>query len=518
MAEAEVHHDVNRWILLTVVMLGTFTAVLDTIAFHVALPYVMGAFGADIEQVKWTTIGFMIAAAVSMPLTHWLGQRLGYSTLYVSALLVFAAGAALSAASWSLDALIFARIVQGVGAGVVQPASIAILTRTFPPGMRGRAFGVWSAGVMLAPILAPVTAGVLIEEFSWRAIFSMSLLVSGAAVIVSIAVLRVARGDRPSPFDWKGYLTLSTFLMSGLVTLSVGQQEQWNSQTVQLGAAIALVSFVLFLLAEWGAEDPIVPLRLFRIPDFSLAMLLTLYKSLARVGAGFLLPIFLQRVQGRGSMQIGLLLTLGPVINTVLNPVVGYLTDRIGSRWLTVLGTLCVIYYLFDYSSIDGLSDVAFILYPQIFRGVGISLIDTPVMTAGVNSVFREDTGNASWMLNLSQRVGGAVAVTVISSLLHRQKMIEQELVGGSASTNRFPSLALAQRAIHSGFSPYAAKAASQAILVGELGKAATTLAYQRMYLLCGIGMLSSLLPAYLLTVFKMPARARAREGQVTVA
>ena len=303
-----------------------------------------------------------------------------------------------------------------------------------------------------------------------------------------------------------------------MVTLSVGQQEQWSSQTVQLGAAIALVSFVLFLLAEWGAEDPIVPLRLFRIPDFSLAMLLTLYKSLARVGAGFLLPIFLQRVQGRGSIQIGLLLTLGPVINTVLNPVVGYLTDRIGSRWLTVLGTLCLIYYLFDYSSIDGLSDVAFILYPQIFRGVGISLIDTPVMTAGVNSVFREDTGNASWMLNLSQRVGGAVAVTVISSLLHRQKMIEQELVGGSASTSRFPSLALARRAMHSGFSPYAAKAASQAILVGELGKAATTLAYQHMYLLCGIGMLSSLLPAYLLTVFKMPARARASEGQVTVA
>ena len=220
MAEAEVHHGVNRWILLTVVMLGTFMSVLDTIAFHVALPYVMGAFGADIEQVKWTTIGFMIAAAVSMPLTHWLGQRLGYSTLYVSALLVFALGAAFSAASWSLDALIFGRIVQGVGAGVVQPASIAILTRTFPPGMRGRAFGVWSAGVMLAPILAPVTAGVLIDEFSWRAIFSMSLLVSGAAVIVSVAVLRVARGDRPSPFDWKGYLTLSTFLMSGLVTLS----------------------------------------------------------------------------------------------------------------------------------------------------------------------------------------------------------------------------------------------------------------------------------------------------------
>jgi hypothetical protein len=179
------------------------------------------------------------------------------------------------------------------------------------------------------------------------------------------------------------------------------------------------------------------------------------------------------------------------------------LTDRFGGRWLTVLGTLFCVYYLYLYTSLDFSSGIWLILLPQFFRGVGISLINTPVMTSGLNSVSREHAGNASWMLNLALRMGGALSITVISSLLHRETAIQRDYLGGSAIANRRPPPHLVKQAVSIGFSPYAAPTAVRAALGRELGRAADVRAYQNLYFLCGIAMLTSLVPAYFLTKFK---------------
>ncbi|MCZ6841966.1 MAG: MFS transporter, partial [SAR324 cluster bacterium] len=141
MTEALPTPEVNRWILLIVVMVGTFLSILDSIVMNVAFPYIITSFGSNVEQVKWVSTGFMIAATCTMPLTPWLGRRIGYGSLYIISLAVFTIGSAGSAASWDLDSLIFFRFVQGAAAGTIQPASIVLLTRAFPPYIRGRAFG-----------------------------------------------------------------------------------------------------------------------------------------------------------------------------------------------------------------------------------------------------------------------------------------------------------------------------------------------------------------------------------------
>ena len=177
----------------------------------------------------------------------------------------------MSTASWSLDSLIFARLVLGVGGGIVQPASIAILSRAFPPHVRGRAFGIWTIGMMIAPSLGPTAGGIMIEMFNWRSIFSMSLVVGVLAVIVAVLVLDRSRTEESVPFDWKGYGALATFLVAGFLSVTYGQEEGWGSGIILLGLATTAVSLVLFIVVEWDAEHPILPLRLFRIPDFSLA-------------------------------------------------------------------------------------------------------------------------------------------------------------------------------------------------------------------------------------------------------
>ena len=500
MTEAVAPPSINRWVLLTVVMVGTFLSILDSIVMNVALPYIMTSFGSNVEQVKWVTAGFMIAAVVTMPLTPWVGSKLGYGNLYIIALAVFTLGAAGSAFAWSLETLIFFRFVQGAGAGLIQPASIVILTRAFPPHIRGRAFGIWSVGVMLAPMLGPTTGGFLIEYSSWRAIFTMSLVIGLVALVFAAAILSREREGEPDPFDFRGYFSLEVFLVAGMVTLSFGQQEGWSSGIILFGGAVSATAFALFLLYEFEAENPIVPLRLFLIPDFSLAFFLTLYKSLIRIGGGFLLPIFLHQVQGRESFQIGLLLMPGAVMNTIVNPLSGVLTDRFGGRWPAFVGGFFMAYALYLYHDLDPLSSIWAVLYPQAYRAIGISLIDTPVVTTGMNSVSRDDASYASWLINLSQRVGGVLTISILSTLLHRETTIHKENLGASTLAQGAPAPGIIHRGMEMGFSSQQARSAARAAFGNAIGKAARSLAFQNLYYLMGLTALTAVVPAFFLS------------------
>ena len=509
MTESPPAPGVNRWLLLVVVMVGTFLSILDTTVMNVGLPHIMTSFGSNVETVKWVSTGFMISAAVSMPLTGWLGRRVGYGTSYLLALGLFTLGAASSASSVSLNHLIFSRTIQGFAAGIVQPTSIAILTRAFPPHIRGRVFGIWSIGVMTAPTLGPTVGGLLIEYFNWRAVFTMSLIVGILALLLSSAVLSRDRDETPTPFDWKGYLTLATFLVAGLLTVANGQEEGWTSRIILMGGAVAITSLMLFVVLEWDEPYPIMPLRLFRIPDFSLAIFLTVYRSLGLFGAVFLLPIFLMQVQGRDPLEVGLMMMPGSIVMALCSPIAGMLTDRYGGRWPTVCGVLCIAASLYFYQSLDELSDTWTIVYPQLFRGFGIAMVMTPVVTTGMNAVAREDTGYASWMLNLSQRGGGAFAISILSTLLHRQTIIQRDHLGGTAMAIAPPPRALTQLGLAMGFSSMESRPLVMALFGARLGKAAITLAFQNIFFLAAAVAATAVMPAVLINRFGRGQTAR---------
>ncbi len=510
MTEALRVTQANPKLVLVAVMLGTFLSVLDTTILNVALPYIITSFGSNVEEVKWVMTGFMIAAALSMPLTGWLGQRFGYGNLYIAALSLFTAGAAMSASSWNLDGLVLARIVQGVGAGIVQPASIAILTRTFPPEQRGRAFGVWSIGMMTAPSLGPTAGGLMIEVFNWRSIFVLSFGVGVMVALFAVFVLSRERDEKPTPFDGKGYLALAGFLTASFLTVAYGQQEGWDSGIILLGIAFSVFCFLLFIAIEWDAEFPIVPLRLFRIPDFSLTMFLTLYRSLGLFGGVFLLPIFLHQVQGRESLEIGLLIMPGALIMAATSPIAGMLTDRFGGRWPTVFGMILMALFLYYYNSIDLLTNTWAVIYPQVFQGVGIAMVMTPLITTGMNAVPREDSGHASWLLNICQRGGGAFAISILGTMLFRETIVQRDYFGGSMIVRQAPPAALVNLGISMGFSPGEAGPAARAAYGRYLGQAALSMAFKNLFFVSAMFTFTAVLPALLLSRFKAPAKARA--------
>lgn len=498
MSEEAYPTSVQRWLVLTVVIVGTFMAVLDITIVNVVLPKIMAAFGANVKQVQWVSTAFLISTAVFMPATGWLGRRFGLGRLYLAELLVFTIGSALCAAAWNLEVLIAARAIQAIGAGGIMPTSMAILTDTFPPQERGRALGIWGVGFMVGPAIGPTLGGYLSDWFNWRAVFAVNLPVGVAAMGLTAILLGGGRRDPTGAFDWKGFLGLGIFLVAGLLTLDSGQEEGWGSQIILLGMATTVVALVLFLILVWDAPHPVVPLGLFRSTEYSMTMLLSFIRAGGFFGSLFMLPIFLQNVQGRDTIDTGLMLVPGAVTVAFIMPIAGILTDRIGPRWPTVFGVLLMVYSLYLYHDLDTIVSRWDVIYPQILRGIAVTFLMTPVNTAAMNAVPREEAGNASWMINLTMTVGGACTIALVGSLLHRQTRTQMDLLGGSF--RGAPPEALIHQARGLGLSFSDSGQLARALLVRHASRSATVLAFQNLFVMLGLTTLVGLGPALLLT------------------
>ena len=421
----------NKWEVLALVMTGTFMAILDSSIVNIALPHIMTSLGVNLSEVQWVTTAFMLAAATAMPLNGWLGHRFGYGRLYLGALALFTFGSALCTLSWNLDSLIVARVVQAFGAGMMQPSGMAMLTVVFPPHQRGRAIGIWGIGAMVAPAIGPTVGAYITEYFNWRTIFTVNLPVGIILLLVGIQVLgRGEHEDRPPAFDWPGYLALALFLVCLLLGLDKGQDHGWTSTTVLAYFVIAAIAMVFFVPLEMGTDHPVVPLSIFRSTDFSLGIILAILRAVGLFGAIFLLPVFVQNIQGLSAIQNGIIMIPGAVAIAFFMPLAGKLTDSYGARWPALIGALSTSFSLFLFRHLDPDFSTWDIVMPQFFRGAGIAFMLTPVVTASMNSVPQRLTGVASGLLNIGQQAGGSLGIAMLSTLLSRRGIFHAEIIG----------------------------------------------------------------------------------------
>ena len=497
----------KRQLVLGVVIVGTFMAVLDISIVNVALPQIMTSFGVNVKMVKWVSTSFLLTTAACVPLTGWLGRRLGLGRLFQLELMVFTAGTALCMVSWSLNMLIVSRVIQALGAGALMPTSMAIITDTFPPAERGKALGTWGIGFMLGPAVGPTAGGYLMEWFDWRAIYAINLPVGLLALTLAVLVLNPGRKDASIPFDFKGYLALVTFIIVGLLTLDYGQDLGWDSQWIRLGLAVTAASFQLFIVIEWDSQHPVLPLRLLRRKEFAACVVLGMVRPIPLYGALFMLPLFLQQVQGRDTIETGLLLVPAAVMTGICMPLAGLLTDRFGPRWPTVLGAITCAYSLYLFTALDPLVGVWTIVYPQFWRGIGVSLLMTSVNTAAMNAVPRDDVGTASWVLNLTLSIGGAFTIGVLGTMLSRETMVQVDRLGTASVLSGSPPLDLVHQAMGLGYSSLESGQVALATLLGMISRSAYTLAFQNLYAMVTLITLAGVLPAlFLATRSRTPA------------
>lgn len=409
-----------RWFVLIIIMLGTFMAILDSSIVNVALPHMMSAFGVNRNQIEWVATGFMLATAVAMPLVGWFVSRVGHKTLYVAALAMFTLGSAACALSWSYNSLIVARIVQAVGGGAIQPVGMAIIADLFEPRERGRALGLWGTGIMIGPALGPTLGGYLTEWFSWRTIFSVNLPIGVITLLLAVTVMqsesKASRQKRP--FDWWGFIFLSAALIGGLLALSKGQDKGWDSGLIRTYMIVSFIGTVMFISIEKSVNHPLLDLGLFKHRNYTLSMVLALFRSVGLFGGVFLLPIFLENVVGYTTIQTGLWMMPGAIAVGLMMPLAGRLSDKYNPGWLVAVGALLTTVSLFLYGHLEPRSSAMMIIGPQLIRGIGLALMMAPLMTTAINAVPQDKIATASSFLNVAQRVGGSFGIAILNTFV----------------------------------------------------------------------------------------------------
>jgi EmrB/QacA subfamily drug resistance transporter len=294
---------------------------------------------------------------------------------------------------------------------------------------------------MVAPALGPTLGGYLTDWFSWRAIFSVNLPIGAVALLLGMTIMRPERlaGRKRVPFDVWGFTFISMALISGLLALAKGQQKGWGSAYIHTCLAFAVVGFVMFLAVERAVRHPLLDLTLFRYRNFTLSMILALFRAVGLFGGVFLLPIFLQNLVDYTTIRTGLTMMPGAVAVGISMPFAGRLVDRYGPRNLVVFGTAVTGLSLLAYGRLDPLSSQAAIIVPLVVRGVGLAFMMAPLLTAAINAVPNNKVATASSFLNVGQTVGGSFGIALLNNYVttasHHHSVRIGELIGTQSET-----------------------------------------------------------------------------------
>jgi MFS transporter, DHA2 family, multidrug resistance protein len=500
-----------KWIATITVMLGTIVTTAASTMVNVALPDIMGAFGLGQDQVQWLSTGFLAAMTATMLLTAWALGRFGYRLAFLGALAVFITGTVAGAVSSTSNEIILARVLQGMASGLIQPVTMVVLSEVFPREQRGRAMSIYTIGVVLAPALGPTLAGYLVDEYSWRYVF-LAVLPVCVAAMAAAAVFLPGRDTRQESnshhFDGFGFLFLSVCLVCLLSALSNGQRDGWNSNLILALFVAALAAAVAFVAWELTYRLPLLNLRVFANGRFTASCLVAFALGLGIYGSTYIVPMFVQLVQGYTPTRSGLLLMPAGFALAMVSPLGGRLADRL-PPW----GPVMVGLTLFGLSNwLCAGADVDTSFWPLawwiVVGRIGLGLI-TPSLNAGaLRALPHELLAQGSGTLNFVRQLGGAMGVNLLSVLIDQRTTFHGDALAQAMTPATSAATAAVQQLgpmlMHWGNPfgtrlPSGAPPAAMAYLETMLVPKAQLLAYKDGFLVVAVLFFVTLLPALLM-------------------
>ena len=409
----------RKWWTLGAVSIGLFMIMLDNTVVNVALPSIERDLGMSLSQLEWVVTGYALTFAALLLTGGKLADMFGRRLVFVAGLVVFTVASLACGLAGGADVLIGARIVQGIGAALMNPATLSIITATFPPRQRGTAIGIWAGVSALALAIGPLVGGLLSEHVDWSWIFFVNVPVGIVAIVAAFAFIDESRdtsqNQRP---DVPGLVTSAVGLFALTYALIEANNHGWGSARILGAFALAAVSLVAFVVLELRQRRPMLDLTLFRNPTFSGANVAMLLVALAMFGVFFYVSLYVQQILGYSPVEAGASFLPATVLIAVLSPQVGRLVDRVGSRWLTGAGMTSLALSLLLYSRLDTGSSYADILPGLVLMGVGMALVMTPTTAAAMSSVPRDQAGVGSAVLNSMRQVGGSLGIAITGAIV----------------------------------------------------------------------------------------------------
>jgi EmrB/QacA subfamily drug resistance transporter len=409
----------RKWWTLAAVAFGLFMIMLDNTVVNVALPSIERDLNVSISSLEWIVTAYALTFAALLITGGKLGDLMGRRRIFVIGIAIFTLSSLACGLAPSAGFLIGARAVQGVGAALMNPASLSIITATFPPRERGQAIGIWAGVSAMALAIGPLVGGLIVDNINWNWIFFINIPVGVLGIIVSQLVIKESRDtSHEQSVDLPGLLTSSAGLFALTYALIEGNKHGWTSPEILGLFAAAVVLLVAFVVLEHRQRLPMLDLSLFRIGSFTGSNLVAMLVSLGMFGVFFFVSLYIQNILGWTPTQAGASFLPMTLLIILVAPIAGKLSDRVGSRWLMGGGMTLVSVSLLLYQRV-GLHSTFWTLLPaMLLGGVGMALTMSPMTAAAMSSVPVDKAGVGSGVLNSFRQLGGSLGIALMGAIL----------------------------------------------------------------------------------------------------
>ncbi|WP_112606106.1 MDR family MFS transporter (plasmid) [Rhizobium sp. WW22] len=497
----------RMWTAVVGSTLGAFMAVLNIQIVNASLADIQGAIGAGTDDGGWISTSYLIAEIVVIPLSAWLARVFSVRNYLLTNAVLFLLFSVACAFAANLQQMIVLRAIQGFSGGVLIPMAFTIIITLLPKPKQPMGLALFALSATFAPAIGPTIGGYLTENWGWEYIFYVNLVPG----VLMVGMLWISLDRAPMNLsllakgDWPGIITMAVGLAALQTVLEEGNKDDWfGSPFIVRLSVIAAVSLTLFLFIELRASHPLLNLRLLVRRNFGFGIVANFLMGVALYGSVFILPIYLTRIQGYNSEQIGMVLAWTGIPQLILIPLVPRLMKRIDARLLIIVGfaLFAASNFMNIYMTSNYASDQLF--WPNIVRAVGQALAFTPLTAIATAGIEQENAGSASALFNMMRNLGGAVGIAALQTFLTKREQFHSNILTNSVSVFEEATRArianLTNYFMNHGVSDQALAAHKAIVAVAaSLRKQANIMAFSDTFYLLGVALVVALIASLLL-------------------
>jgi len=489
----------HKYLIGIAVTMAAMLELIDTSIVNVAIPHMMGNLGATLDEISWVSTGYIIANVIVIPMSGWLAGYFGRRRYLTGSIAIFVCSSFFCGAAGSLGALIFWRVVQGLGGGALLSTAQATLWEAFPPKEVGIGQAMFGVGVMVGPTMGPTLGGFIVDNWNWPWIFYINLpLGCIAGLLVWTYVRDSEHHEKAETIDWLGIGLLATGVGALQWMLERGERYDWfDSRFVTALAVTSGASFVLLVWRELTIEEPIINFRVFHSRQLATGVTMAALLGFALFGSVFVLPVFLQGLHGFTANQTGLVILPGAIASAVTMALIGRFASGFDARPMIAAGALGFLWCMWKLSNLTIDTGAGDLFWPLIARGVSLGLIFIPLTGASMAELAPAEISQGTGMFNLTRQLGGSLGIAIVATTLQRWTTQGKQVLTEHVTTTGPDALArldaLTRGMVSRGMDPVTAHNQALMVIDRMIGAQASVIAFSKIYMVSGLALCCSL-------------------------